>query len=63
MNNRVLELICLKRNLSKDLLENLADTCPGTLVPDTLVSKKGRETRDNEWVGKEKQDLPEGGNK
>ena len=36
------------------------DTCPLT---HSCQKEKGRETRESEWVGKEKQDLQKGGNK
>ena len=50
----------VKENSSKTQLEDLTDTRPGTLVPDTLVSEKGgRRERESEWVGKRKTRPPE----
>ena len=39
----------------KTLLEDLTDTRPGTLVPEALVSRKGRETKEESgWEKKNK---------
>ena len=46
----------VKENSSKTQLEDLTDTRPGTLVPDTLVSEKGGR-RERERVGGKKKNT------